>query len=164
LQFWVLCFSFSAEWSCSTGRESGIDCQWQHRHSAFFHYAMTTDDTRSRIIAAVRILLCAATLFIIYEATIRQPVQVSVDNGDKFLHSIAFFFLALLTDFAFPTRGYGLTKLLPLLAFGIIIELVQSCLPWRSADVADFLADCVGIAAFAVLLPFLRRVPLISDR
>ena len=125
---------------------------------------MITDDMRTRIITAARILLCAATLFIVYEATIKKPVQVPVDNGDKFLHALAFFSLAFLMDFAFPARGYWLSKVLPLMAFGIFIEVVQSFLPWRSADVTDFLADCVGIAAYTLVMPFLRRIPLISDR
>ena len=116
------------------------------------------------MIAAARILLCAATLFIIYEATIKKPVEVPVANGDKVLHIIAFCSLAFLSDFAFPSWGFGFRKLVPLMVFGIMIELIQSFLPWRSADMMDFLADCVGLVAYGILTPILRRIPLISDR
>ena len=43
-----------------------------------------------------------------------------------------------------------LQKVGALLAFGVFIEWIQSFLPWRSADLFDFLADCIGIACYLI--------------
>jgi VanZ family protein len=125
---------------------------------------MMKDDKRDLLVAAARILLCVATLFILYEATIKQPMEVHLENGDKLLHALAFLALGFLVDFAFPDSGYGIRKVLPLMALGILIELVQSFLPWRSADIMDFLADCLGVGAYWVSWPILRKIPLFRRR
>jgi VanZ family protein len=44
-----------------------------------------------------------------------------------------------------------------LLAYGLFIEVVQSWLPSRHADVLDLVADAVGIALGLLLLSRLRR-------
>jgi VanZ family protein len=125
---------------------------------------MTTNHVGPRLIIAARILLAAATVFIIYEATIKRPVNLSVSEGDKILHSTAFFTLALLSDFSFPARGYGFQKIALLVSYGILIELLQSILPWRSADVSDLLADCLGLVVYAGFIPLFKHLPLLRQR
>ncbi|NTW51100.1 MAG: VanZ family protein [Chlorobiaceae bacterium] len=125
---------------------------------------MSTEATRARMAFAARLLLFAATIFMIYEATITHPVEVSVNHGDKLLHALAFFALAFLSDFAFPARGHVTRDLFLLMLFGVFIEVVQSFLPWRSADFLDFLADCFGIAAYRFLMPIFHKIPLIRER
>jgi VanZ family protein len=63
---------------------------------------------------------------------------------DKADHVFAFAALAWLGIGAFPGR---LRLLVPaLLAFGGLIEFLQSLTPYRQADGADILADAIGIA------------------
>lgn len=102
---------------------------------------------RLLITSTARISLVFAICFILYEAAIPHPISPPrMDFGDKVLHAAAFFTLTMLTELSFPSRRHLQGKVIFLLAFGILIEWIQSFLPWRSADIADFLADCTGIA------------------
>lgn len=119
---------------------------------------------RSFLVNASRILLPAAIVVSLYQATSRSPVNLSMDNGDKTIHLLAFFILAALDDFAFPRKGFGLRKILPLVCFGILIELIQSFLPYRSTELYDFLADCGGVALYVLIIPLLKHIPFIRER
>ena len=71
-----------------------------------------------------------------------------VDTGwDKANHALAFAVLAFVGVWAFASRPHQwLWLVLALLAYGGGIEVAQSYLPPREADLADLLADAVGIA------------------
>ncbi|MEO5331780.1 MAG: VanZ family protein [Magnetococcus sp. YQC-5] len=64
---------------------------------------------------------------------------------DKGQHFIAFFILALLGSWIFPWRTLNLVIFL--LLFGAGIECMQYFIPWRTAELFDFLADMLGILA-----------------
>lgn len=75
----------------------------------------------------------------------------AIDTGwDKLNHAIAFAALAFCAARGFAPQS-SLAIPAALLAFGGFIELVQSQLPGRSAEVADLLADAVGITVVLVL-------------
>ena len=62
---------------------------------------------------------------------------------DKSNHLLAFAVMAVLGCKAFPQR---LTIVMPgLLAYGVLIEIMQSFTPNRSAEWLDLFADCLGI-------------------
>jgi VanZ family protein len=112
----------------------------------------------SSIVTIARILLCAAVVFTLYEATMPNPFRSPVtDNSDKFLHALAFFTLAFLADMSFPSVKLFLRKLIFLLFFGIFIELVQVYLPWRSAEMMDLVADGAGMVLYFVPVSVVRR-------
>ncbi|MFG6447248.1 VanZ family protein [Roseateles sp. BYS180W] len=68
-----------------------------------------------------------------------------VDTGwDKANHILAFLALAAAGRLAWRQRALPLVVLL--LAYGVLIELVQARIPGRSADPQDVVADSVGIA------------------
>ena len=77
----------------------------------------------------------------------------TLDTGwDKLNHWIAFATMAISACFAFAqSRHRALKVALWLLAFGVFIELVQSQIPGREADVLDVLADSIGIAGGLLL-------------
>ncbi|RFA24778.1 hypothetical protein CAI21_20315 [Alkalilimnicola ehrlichii] len=75
-------------------------------------------------------------------------------------HFLAFYVLALLTDFAFPRSAFGWHKALPLLAYGIAIELIQSQIPYRHCSLLDVIVNGVGILAYVLTLPLIRRLPV----
>lgn len=85
-------------------------------------------------------------------------------QSDKLAHLLAFLAFAFLADFAFPRRSFDAVKFLPLLGYGLGLELLQSVLPHRDGSVADLLADAAGLALYALLLPLLRRQPLLRGR
>jgi len=104
-----------------------------------------------------RLLLAGTLLFISWQATIRNGIALPLANSDKELHFLAFCTLAVLLDFAFPKSRFGWFKILALIGYGILIEVVQSFFPYRSTELADVFADIVGIFAYAVTIPLLRR-------
>jgi|TARA_R110000851_G_scaffold67191_2_gene151531 VanZ family protein len=70
-------------------------------------------------------------------------------NMDKVGHLGSFFALAYLAHYAFKPRWYILCT--SLATYAVLIELIQSRLPYRSASAADVIADFVGIALFYLL-------------
>ncbi len=79
-------------------------------------------------------------------------------GGDKSMHALAFFVLALLTYGAWRRPLWP--QWLGLAVYGGLIEGVQWLLPYREASWHDWLADLVGIATFHLLLAlvlWLRR-------
>lgn len=66
------------------------------------------------------------------------------DLWDKAQHALGFAALAFSGLSAYPRRPLRLA--LALLVYGVLIEMVQSATGWRHGDVADWLADAVGVA------------------
>ena len=125
---------------------------------------MIPDHARSRIVVTARILLSLAMLLTLYEATIQHPISPpKMDNGDKLMHTLAFFSLTILADMSFPPVRLMLQKIVALLAFGLLIEWIQSFLPWRSADLFDFIADCIGIACYLIPATLSRLVSFLHE-
>jgi len=118
---------------------------------------------RHHITIVFRLLLAVTLLFISWQATIRNGIVVPIVNSDKGLHCLAFCTFAFLLDFAFPRSRFGLFKILPLIGYGILIEIVQSYLPYRSAELADVFADIVGICVYAGTIPLLRRLSFVQQ-
>lgn len=86
------------------------------------------------------------------------------DINDKLQHIAAFFLLALLLDFAYPAVPYRWRKVLGLLGYGLFIEIVQYFLPYRSADLLDWIADGTGLLVYAWSVPLLQRLPFLQLR
>jgi VanZ family protein len=118
---------------------------------------------RYQIIIVFRFLLAVTLVFISYQATIRNGIEVPVANSDKALHFLAFYTLAFLLDFAFPRSRFGILKIIMLIGYGSLIEIVQSFLPYRSAELADLVTDIIGISAYAVTIPILRRFSFVRQ-
>jgi VanZ family protein len=80
------------------------------------------------------------------------PPIVSV--SDLLNHAAAFLTLVLLYSLAYshPLRRIGVT----LIAYGILIELVQAFLPTRFASLEDVVADSVGLMGGMVLVKMVR--------
>jgi VanZ family protein len=79
--------------------------------------------------------------------------------GDKVNHMAAFAALGFLAALALPA-GWRETAIASAvgLALGIFIEVVQSFLPTRTAEVADVVGDAVGLAVGMALLWLLRKL------
>jgi hypothetical protein len=77
-------------------------------------------------------------------------------ESDKLAHLGSFLLLALLADRAWPALGFTFLKWLPLLGYGLAIELLQTGVPGRDASLADWGADALGLAIYALWLAFRR--------
>jgi VanZ family protein len=86
------------------------------------------------------IFLMAAVLYL----TLTPGSGSSIAHADKAGHFIVFVALMFWFGGIFRLRSAPWAAL-ALLAFGILIELLQSRLSYRSAEIADALSDCVGI-------------------
>lgn len=91
-----------------------------------------------------RIALGLSMIAILWLATTSSPYPVPSAPSDKVNHVIAFVELTLLARLGWPGRTV-FHYLLPLLAFGLALELVQSQLDHRDFSLADLAADAVGI-------------------
>ena len=118
---------------------------------------------KSEILGA-RIALTAALIGITYLTTAQLPSEVGGSINDKLSHLLAFYALTLLTDFSFADSKLGLTKVAALFAYGTLIELIQHQLPYREFSLADLAANGMGILAYWLSIPLLRRLPRIKAR
>jgi VanZ family protein len=66
--------------------------------------------------------------------------------ADKWLHGLTFLFLAVWFSGQFSRQAFWRVGA-GLFAFGILIELLQSTVPYRTAELMDVFADTAGIVA-----------------
>jgi VanZ family protein len=102
---------------------------------------------------AVLALLLLACSWLAFDP---NPGPFDVSGRDKLNHALAFAALAFAARQGFPrvaARRIGTA----LLGYGVFIELVQSQIPARSAELTDLLADAAGIAAGALLAAAWRQ-------
>jgi len=83
--------------------------------------------------------------------------EVLTTGWDKTNHLVAFAVLALLGCWSFPGRARA--TLPALLAYGGLIELLQSLTAYRFAEWADLLADGIGIVLGWLAVWLLARWP-----
>jgi len=107
-----------------------------------------------------RLMLGLALVIITALALMPDPQPVDSELPiDKITHLAAFLVLAWLTDGGWPQHGFVAWKWVPLLAYGLAIELVQITVPGRFFDLADLAADGAGLAVYGLaVLPMLRRL------
>lgn len=84
---------------------------------------------------------CAVAVLVLSLAPVTTPMPST--GWDKSNHLLAFSTLAFLAHRAYP--GRTVTVLAGLLAYGGLIEVMQSFTPDRAAEWADLLADGVGL-------------------
>ncbi|MDA8627052.1 VanZ family protein [Pseudomonadales bacterium] len=110
-----------------------------------------------------QVLLVLAIGVILWLALQPSP-PISGLQLDKLNHLAAFFVLALLTEYAFPSATISALKLAPLLGFGLLIEVLQYWVGYRYFEWLDVAADGAGIAAFWLVRGALKRTfdPLIQ--
>lgn len=109
-------------------------------------------------------LLIVALLLITFLATTPLDYPMREDVNDKVQHLAAFFVLAFLTDFAFPMRPWHWHKAVPLIGYGLGLEIVQYFIPSRFFSLADLGADAIGLFFYTLSLPLLRRLPITPQR
>ncbi len=71
--------------------------------------------------------------------------------NDKLLHASGFFVMAFLSHLAHPNKN-SLWLIFGLTLFGVVIELVQAYLPYRTFSLWDWFADILGLLLYFGLL------------
>ncbi len=100
---------------------------------------------------STRVVVITLMLLGIWVATKKLDFPPDVDINDKLIHAVVFFGFAFLVDLASSRKPFWLWKGLPLLAYGIGIEVVQYFTPFRSFSVIDMVADFAGILIYFLL-------------
>ncbi len=113
---------------------------------------------RSMFVATLVTVLVLGTL------PMGHSLIFNVNINDKLGHFMAFYACALLIDFSFPYSRFGLKKALPLLGYGLLIEIIQLYLNYRYFSLYDLLADAAGLLAYGLSVPLIRHLPLLKGR
>jgi VanZ family protein len=121
------------------------------------------DLPRTNIIT-FRLALLAALAVVMHLATTQMNYPVVENMNDKVNHILAFYVLGFLADFSFPRKEFGFSKVLSLLGFGLLIEVIQYFLPYRTFSLYDLGADAAGLAVYWASLPALKHLPLLRRR
>jgi VanZ family protein len=103
-----------------------------------------------------RWLLALAMLVLLVLSLAPLSADLPSTGWDKGNHALGFAVLGLLGQWAWP--GRTAIVLTTLLAYGGLIELLQSFTPDRSAEAVDLLADWVGLLLGAGLAFLLERL------
>jgi VanZ family protein len=75
----------------------------------------------------------------------QEFLPTSINIWDKLSHSIAFAALTLSAALGWPDKNFVQFVLIPLLTFGVLIEVLQYFIPGREFSLLDMLADAIGI-------------------
>lgn len=111
-----------------------------------------------------RLTLATLLLLILHLASTPLHYPVAGQLNDKLSHVLAFYVLAMFGDFSFPRVRFGLSKALPLMAYGLLIEVIQYFLPYRVFSIYDLGADALGVLAYVVSVPLLKQIPALRRR
>jgi VanZ family protein len=99
-------------------------------------------------------------LAVVLALSLMPPEPLPTTGWDKANHALAFAVLAMLGCRSYP--GRQVSVLLGLLAYGVLIEFLQSLTGYRTAELLDVVADGVGLVIGWPLARFslrTRRVP-----
>jgi VanZ family protein len=111
-----------------------------------------------------RAVLVTALLIIFHLATTQLHYPGLNGLNDKVSHIMAFYALAMLEDFSFPRTGFGLSKAFTLMAYGLLIEVIQYFLPYRTFSLYDLGADAMGVLVYVISTPVLKQIPFVCRR
>ncbi len=115
-----------------------------------------------------RVAFFGALVAVAWLATTSSPSVTSVPIWDKAQHVAAFLALAFLLDYAWPAADRALSasqrwKWALLVAYGVALELMQTTLDARQADLADVFADTVGVLLYLLARGPLAWIPVLRE-
>ena len=106
------------------------------------------------MINVYRFLFVVSLILISYGAFTPSESNVSVIFLDKALHFGAFFLLSFLLDRSIRNPLISHKGLITcLIIFALSIEIIQSFIPSRSAEIIDLVADLLGILVYLYFAP-----------
>jgi VanZ family protein len=108
---------------------------------------------RSRVVfsTSIRFLVVALMLAGMWVATQALNVSSDYEPNDKLMHFVVFFGFSVLVDLSSARKPFWLWKGLPLLVYGMIIEIMQYFSLERSFSLFDWYADFIGVFLYFLL-------------
>jgi len=104
-----------------------------------------------------KIILIISIITISILSTKEVNIESSFNFLDKALHFLCFSYLTLVTWLS-RILNKDLHVYVIVLAYGILIEIVQRFLPYRSFEYLDIFADFVGIIAGLIIIKILKNL------
>jgi VanZ family protein len=105
-----------------------------------------------------KVVFFITVIFILYKALMPSGGTLfHFNHADKVLHASAFFVLSFLLNRASSNVEKRIRNILSLLAFGILIEILQSFTGYREVSIGDVLADLTGILLFQLIYSLLKE-------
>ena len=104
-----------------------------------------------------RILLVISISIVTILSIKEVNIESSVNYLDKALHFLCFSYLTLITWLS-RILNKDLHVYVIVLAYGILIEIVQRFLPYRSFEYLDIFADFIGIIAGLIIIKILKNL------
>ena len=104
---------------------------------------------------SLKVILGISILIISVLSVQEIEAQSSVNFSDKFLHFSCFLYLTILSWLSRIIHK-ELFLYAILLAYGILIEIVQIYIPYRSFEFLDIFADFLGILAGIFFINFFK--------
>ena len=118
---------------------------------------MNTPPTQDKLLTPIHLRLvfwfCGGSFFVL--ALLPTSHALPTTGWDKSNHMLAFLTLTLLGLLAYPAKPLAMT--ISLVAYGGLIEVLQSFTPTRSAEWGDLLADAVGVGIGWLVLTGLHQ-------
>ena len=102
-----------------------------------------------------RLILVISILLISILSIQEIEIQSSVSFSDKLLHFFCFLYLTILSWLS-RIISTELWLYVIVLAYGILIEIIQIYIPYRSFEFLDIFADFLGILAAIIFINFLK--------
>ena len=112
---------------------------------------------------SIRVLVVILMIVGSWVATISLEFPEAVDINDYLKHAIVFFGFSVLMDLATSRHPFWLWKGLPLLTYGLIIEVMQYYSPVRTFSLLDWLADFSGILLYFIIKILLLKLESIRS-
>ena len=100
---------------------------------------------------STRMVVVTLMVLGVWVATKKLDFPPDVNVNDKLIHIIVFFGFAVLVDLSSSRKPFWLWKGLPLLGYGVGIEVMQYFTPFRSFSIMDMVADFAGILIYFCL-------------
>jgi len=114
-------------------------------------------------IIACRFLLFLALIVTTYATTAEVTHSAATDVNDKFAHFASFFVLSMLADLSFQKRNFDWSVWVTLTAYGLLIEIIQYHIPYRSFSLLDWLADSGGVLIYGLSILWIKHLHLIKQ-
>lgn len=106
--------------------------------------------------ASTRLVIVLLMSIGLYVGTMPLSAPSLGGFNDKLIHLFVFFSFAMLMDLSTSRKPSWLWKGLPLLFYGVLIEVMQSMTAYRSFELADIAANMLGILAYFVIKKLLK--------
>ena len=110
------------------------------------------------MLVVYRVVFFFLLILISYGAFTPSEGSSSIPHLDKLFHLVAFLLLSFTLDLSSKRNIKSRPDLILFLVFYTgFIEVVQSFLSFRSAELLDFAFDLIGILVYVIFAPKIRR-------